>query len=348
MKIALFEMEDWECSLIQQEGKNKWQCPSFARLEEEHEVKYLAEDVSKENASKFSDVEMISVFIYSSLDKEALEQLPSLKFIATRSTGYDHIDLEYCRKKGVLVSNVPAYGENTVAEHVFALLFTLSHRILEAVERTRKGNFSPRGLRGFDLRGKTIGIIGTGHIGQHVIRMANGFEMKVIAYDINPDYNLQAKLGFQYTDFNTLLQTADIISLHIPGGENTRHLIDEKAISLMKKGTVLINTARGDLIESKALLIALKEGKIAGAGLDVLPEEPVIKEEAELIRTGFSENTNLETLLANHLLLHMQNVIITPHSAFNTREAIQRILTTTEDNLLSYASGTPQNLVAGP
>jgi D-lactate dehydrogenase len=232
-----------------------------------------------------------------------------------------------------------------VAEHVFALLLALSHHLTEAVDRTRRGDFSLEGLRGFDLRGKTLGVIGTGHIGQCVIEIAKGFRMRVVAYDQQPDPSLAASLGFEYLDFDHLLAQADVLTLHIPGTAQTHHLLNEAAFAKMKDGVVLINTARGTVVDVHALLRALAVGKVAAAGLDVLPEEPTIREEAELIRAFFRKQHNLDTLLADHILLRMRNVIITPHSAFDTKEAVERILTTTVENLTAFCAGERLNRV---
>ncbi len=232
----------------------------------------------------------------------------------------DHIDGSYCRQNGITVSNVPAYANRTVAEHVFALLLAISHKVPEAVERTRKGVFTQVGLQGFDLDGKTLGVIGTGSIGKAVIEIARGFRMEVIAYDIKPDEKAASLLGYHYATMDELLASADIISLHVPGNRRTRHLISTAALSQMKMGAVLINTSRGQVVDIQALLHALVTRKIAAAGLDVLPEEPTIREESELLRSIFAKEHNLETLLADQILHHLPNVIVTPHSIGSTDE----------------------------
>ena len=333
MKITIFEVEPWERE-------------AFRTLEENgYEVRYAEGPLELENAPEYADSEVISTFIYTSLSRELLAKFPNLQLVATRSTGVDHIDVEYCRDKGIKVANVPTYGENTVAEHVFALLLAISHRLIQAVDRTRRGDFSPKGLQGFDLEGKTLGVIGTGNIGQHVIRIANGFGMKVVAFDTRPDEALARDLGFDYLDMPAVLSRADIVTLHVPGGKATRHLISSREFEQMKDGTILINTSRGTVVDVRSLLHALAGGKVGAVGLDVLPEEPVIREEAELLRAVFAKEHDLEALLADHILLRLRNVGITPHSAFNTREAVQRILDTTCGNIDSFARGNPQNLV---
>lgn len=332
MKITIFELEDWERKV-------------FERLAEEHELELLAEPLSRKTASDHAQADVISTFIYSPLDREVLEQLPNLKLIATRSTGFDHVDLEYCQQNNIAVCNVPTYGENTVAEHVFGLLLTLSHRLDQAVDRTRKGDFSPRGLQGFDLEGRTLGVIGTGNIGRHTIRIANGFGMNVIAHDLKPDEELAREFGFEYVEFDELLQRSDVISLHVPSNSQTRHLLSHEQFDQMKEGVVIINTSRGDVINNQALVRGLAEGKVQGAGLDVLPEEPIIREEAELLRSVYQRKHDLDALLADHVLIRLRNVIVTPHSAFNTREAVSRILETTIDNIEAYHGREPRNIV---
>ncbi|MFW6134200.1 MAG: hydroxyacid dehydrogenase [Elusimicrobiota bacterium] len=332
MKIAFFEVEPWE-----QE--------TFRQLEQEHEVRYINEPLVEDNADEFSDYEVISVFIYSNLSKEILNKLKNLKFIATRSTGFDHIDIDYCNENDIAVSNVPTYGETTVAEHVFGLIFTISHNLYEAVDRTRRGDFSLKGLRGFDVRGKTLGVIGTGNIGRCVIQTARGLGINVLAFDVHPNPKVEAKARVRYTDMDELLAKSDIITLHVPGNPATENMISEDEFDKMKKGAVLINTSRGNVIDVKALVRALAEGKISAVGLDVLPEEPVIKEEAQLLRSVYQEKYDLRSLLADSVLLRMRNVFITPHSAFNTKEAIQRILKTTLENIQKFSKKEYINIV---
>lgn len=334
MKIVIFNVEPWERE-------------TFDRLNGDHQLEYVDSTLTAKNAHQYQDAEIISTFIYSDLHANVLEQLPNLKLIATRSTGFDHIDSDYCQEHDIKVCNVPTYGEHTVAEHVFGLILAISHRLIEASERTRKGDFSLKGLQGFDLRGKTLGVIGTGNIGLCVIEIANGFRMKTVAFDIKPKEDMATKLGFRYAPLEEVLATADIITLHLPANPKTENFISSEQFDRMKAGVVLINTSRGTIVDTRALLRALAEEKVAAAGLDVLPEEPTMREEAELLRSVYSQHHNLDTLLADHVLLRLRNVIITPHSAFNTREAVQRIADTTVDNILAFAKGQPQKVVVG-
>jgi D-lactate dehydrogenase len=332
MKIVAFEIESWERD-------------AFAILGEEHTLILLETKLTAANAKDYADADVISTFIFSNLDQNVLQKFDHLKMIATRSTGFDHIALDYCNQQGITICNVPSYGDNTVAEHVFGLLLAISHNIVEAADRTRRGDFSLKGLVGFDLQGKTLGVIGTGSIGQCVIRIAKGFGMHVIGYDVRPDEKLAQALDFVYLSMEELLSRSDIITLHVPANDKTYHLISDKEFDQMKEGMVLINTARGSVVHIQALARALADGKVAAAGLDVLPDEPTIREEYELLHSFFREKHDLETLLAGHILLRLRNVIITPHNAFYTQEAIGRITDTTLMNIRAFAAGEAINVV---
>ena len=294
------------------------------------------------------EAQVLCTFIESSPVGEAeLARFPAVKLIATRSTGFDHIDLAAAAARGVAVANVPFYGENTVAEFAFALLLALSRRIIDADERVReKGTFSSTGLRGFDLAGKTIGVIGTGHIGAHIIRMAQGFSMKVIGFDAYPNAELARTLGFAYAPLEEVLANSDIITIHVPYNEHTHHLINQRNISAVKKGAYLINTARGAVVETEALVSALKDRTLAGAALDVLEEEGDLNEEAALLSAPHPKEEELKIALENHYLINHPRVIVTPHTAFNTTEAVERILQTSIENIKNFARGKPTNIVS--
>jgi D-lactate dehydrogenase len=332
MKVVVFEAE-------------KREREAFGRLQPAQDVVFVDDPLKASNVKDYADAEIVSTFIYSELSRDIIEQLPKLKMIATRSTGFEHINTALCAERGILVSNVPTYGSNTVAEHIFALLLSISHRMPEAIERAQRGHFSPFGLQGFDLAGKIFGAIGTGSIGRHAIQIARGFDMTVEAFDVMPDAAFAAKHGFKYVSLHELLAHADIISLHVPSLPQTHRMLNEDAFARMKDGVVVINCSRGDLIETGALIQALTSGKVAAAGLDVLPDEPMIREEAELIHSIFNKEHDLRNLVANHVLLRMRNVIVTPHSAFNTREAVGRIVDTTVSNIAAYLDGHPQNVI---
>jgi len=332
MKIAFFEID---------ESEKKY----FERAFPNDELIFVDEPLSMDNALQARDAEVLVVFVYSKVNKEIIGILPHLKFIATMSTGFDHIDLAFTKEKNILVSNVPIYAETVVAEHVFALLLAISRRLEESFERARKSEFSPEGLTGFELRGKTLGVIGVGAIGKHVIEIAKGFGMNVIAYTRHPDYALEKKLGYTHTELPVLLSKSDVISLHVPYNEETHHLLDEKEFSQMKDGVVIINTARGGLIHNTPLLKALESGKVYWAGLDVLEEEPLLHEEKQLLSKQF-EKEKLQSVLEDHMLRNHPKVVITPHNAFNSHEALDKILETTHDNIASFIAGSPVNIVS--
>jgi D-lactate dehydrogenase len=334
MDIVMFESEEWERH-------------AFARLNPHHRVRCVAEALDQRNAADFSDAEVASPFVNSRLDATVLSHFPSLKLIATRSTGYDHIDLNYCAKHGITVSNVPDYGDSTVAEHVFALLLGVARNLVEAVERTRHGRFTQTGLRGFELRDRVLGVIGIGRIGRRVIEIARGFGMKVIAHDLQQDEAEAARLGFTYTSLDQLLSDSDVLTLHVPATPATHRMISDREFSRMKEGAILINTARGNIVDIEAMVRALADGKLRAAGLDVLPQEPLIREEAAIFHEGaVTEAEDFKALVANHVLLRFPNVIVTPHNAYNTEAALQRIIATTLANIEAFGKGTPQNVVS--
>ncbi|MCS7298404.1 MAG: hydroxyacid dehydrogenase [Spirochaetia bacterium] len=331
-KIAMFEIkESWEKSFYQKELKG-------------HEIKFFKQTIQEVKPESYSNADIISTFIYSRVTKDIIDNTPNLRFITTRSTGFDHIDCNHAKSKGISVSNVPNYGENTVAEHTFALILSLSRNIHKSYVRTIRGEFSIEGLRGFDLRGKTIGIVGTGRIGLHVVKMALGFGMNVIAYDRNPNTLMSSLLGFRYVSFDELISTSDIISLHIPYFPETHHLINIEAVKKMKKGVIIINTSRGGLIDNDALLYGLNKGIIAGVGLDVIEGEEALMKEDNLL-TNSSDYSKLVTALQSNILLHRENVVFTPHNAFNSIESVRRIAQTTVDNIKSFLQNKLINVV---
>ncbi|UCE14253.1 MAG: hydroxyacid dehydrogenase [Candidatus Heimdallarchaeota archaeon] len=331
MKISFFEIKDWEIDYL------------TARLEG-HSLKFFKDPLTKENVSEISDTEIISVFIYSKITEELLSHLPNLKFIATRSTGFDHVDLDACTKHQIFVSNVPYYGENTIAEHTFGLILALSRNIHKSYLRTIRNDFSIEGLKGFDLKGKTLGVVGAGHIGLHVIRVAKAFGMTVLVFDIEEDRFLAEVLGFSYVSFENLLEGSDIISLHVPYNKHTHHLINKDNIHLIKKGAILINTARGGVVDTDALLEALDQGILSGAGLDVLEGEELFLEDKRMVYNP-SDLEAMTKLVKDHILLSRDNVVFTPHIAFYSQEALERILDTTIENISFFCSGSEFNIV---
>ena len=278
------------------------------------------------------------------INKEILQKLPKLKLITIRSTGFDHIDLKECKKRKIVVCNVPYYGENTVAEHTFALILSLSRNIHKAYIKTIRHDFSIDDLKGFDLKGKILGVIGAGRIGLHVIRIAKGFGMKVYAYDAYQNKFIAEVLDFKYTSLEELLKKSDIITLHVPYNKSTHHLLNKERIKLIKKGAIIINTSRGAVIDTEALIEAIDKKIISGAGLDVLEGEELIKEEKQLL---YDKNKLgiLGNLVKDHILLSRENVVFTPHIGFYSQEALERILDTTVQNIFTFLSKKPQNTI---
>lgn len=335
MKTLFFLHEPWERDFIEKQ----------TALSEKSELAFVNGLLDADHLPENRDADIISIFVDSHLDAHVIEAFPHLKLIAARSTGYDHIDAEAVKKRGILVSTVPSYGEHTVAEYAFALLLALSRKVYHAYDRIREtGSFSQEGLRGFDLNGKTIGVVGTGRIGKNVIRIANGFGMRVLASDAYPDEAFAKEVGCEYVDLSQLLGESDVVTLHVPYLESTHHLINKETIRQMKKGAYLINDSRGAVVDTEALVAALREGHVGGAALDVLEEEGAIKDEATFLVSGHPAEANLRTVLANHILIDMPNVIITPHNAFNTIEALQRILQTSVENIAAFVAGKPENI----
>lgn len=337
MQIAFFDLEEWQADYLQQRLQQ-------LGLADHVQAQYSTEHLNLEACPQYTPCEAIAVFVWTKVTQEMINALPNLRLILTMSTGYDHIDLDACRERGIVVCNVPHYGENTVAEHTFALILSLSRRLRAAQEWLAHPSRSLAELRGFDLYGKTLGVIGAGNIGLHVIRIARGFGMRVLAYDVRPHPLLAEVLGFTYTDLDTLLRESDIVSLHVPATPQTHHLINRETLSKMKRGALLINTARGSVVDTEALLWALDEGILAGAGLDVIEGEEYIKEESALLRAPVAEQT-LRKVVQAYLLLRRENVVFTPHIAFNSHEAVRRILDTTLENLKAFMEGRPQNQV---
>lgn len=334
MKIAFFEIKPWEIEYLK---KKFAQSDSF-------ELIFYEADFSEDVLSEISDIEVLSVFIYSQVTKQKLDKLPKLRLIATRSTGFDHIDLNECHQRNIIISTVPFYGENTIAEHTFALILSLTRNIHKSYVRTQLNNFSIEGLKGFDLKGKTIGVVGLGRIGMHVAKIARGFGMKVLGFDVNQDKFLADLINFEYVSFEDLLAQSDIVTLHVPYNKHTHHLINSSNISLMKKGSILINTARGSVVETEALLEAIEKDIFYGVGLDVIEGEEYIKEEKQILYDPDKLDI-WQKILRDRTILRKENVVFTPHIAFYSQEALERILETTYDNIIAFNANKPQFIV---
>ncbi|ADU96940.1 D-isomer specific 2-hydroxyacid dehydrogenase NAD-binding protein [Thermovibrio ammonificans HB-1] len=328
MKVAFFELEGWEEPVIRETLEPKG-----------FEIVTLSREPLKESdIERIKDVEALSVFIYSKVDRKVIETLPNLKIVTTRSTGFDHIDVEAARERGIAVCNVPDYGMETVAEYALLMILALLRKLKPTIERTCRGIFSREGLRGHDLAGKTVGVIGTGRIGARLVKLLSGFDVKVLAYDVKPKEELVERFGVEYVSLEELLSRSDIVSLHVPYLPSTHHLINRENIKLMKKGSYLVNTSRGAVVETDAIVEALKEGRLAGVALDTFEGEEVWTEEELIIFRGEKDVSPevLKKAIETFALAQFDNVILSPHNAYNTHEAIMRILTKTLKNLVEF------------
>jgi D-lactate dehydrogenase len=292
-------------------------------------IKYFKTKLSKETVELTDGYNAVCAFVNDEIDQDVLDHLREhkIELIALRCAGYNNVDLKHAFGQ-VHVLRVPSYSPYSVAEHAAALILTLNRKTHRAFYRTRDGNFSIDGLMGFDLHGKTAGVIGTGKIGQCLIDILKGFGMKILAYDLYPNEEYAKESGIEYTDLPTLYKESDVISLHCPLTPETHYLIDDDAIELMKPGALLINTGRGQLIKTKALVNGLKKNKIGGAGLDVYEEE------AEYFFEDFSSSTIGDDVLAR--LMTFPNVLITSHQGFFTQEALHNIAETTLQNIQDF------------
>lgn len=305
-----------------------------------------------------ADVEILSVFISHRIDESFLEAHPALKLICSRSTGYEHIDVGACQARGIQVTNVGSYGESTVAEHTFALLLALSRRLRDSEQAIHSGHFSREQLQGFDLRGRTLGVIGAGRVGLHVIRIASGFGMKVLAYDDRPHPFFGELLDYRYVTLEELLRSSDVLTLHVPLTPATRDLINKDTLALCRPGVFIINTARGGLINTADVIEALDRNHVAGLGLDVMEDERVFQggmtsvvgeKIVERLRSSGSGSrepsrgrlVEFSRLVENSQLLHRSDVILTPHVAYNSAEANERLRTITIENISCYLEGKP-------
>jgi phosphoglycerate dehydrogenase-like enzyme len=264
---------------------------------------------------------------WSNITKEILESLPSLKMIAIWATTCHYVDLEAAKRRGIIVTHVPGYGTEAVAEHAFVLLLATVRKLLSADRQVREGMFDWRPLKGAELADKTIGIVGTGAIGCRVGEIARGFRMRILGYDILPNPKRAQDIGMEYVDLQTLLKESDVISLHVTLNTNSEHLLGKKEFEMMKDGAVLINTSQGKVVDEKALLDALTSGKLSCAGLDVFSEEPPPRDNP---------------------LFKLDNVVLTPHVGFHTSEAVERCSDICVDNVAEFLQGRPKNICASP
>ncbi|MFA5025810.1 MAG: NAD(P)-dependent oxidoreductase [Candidatus Shapirobacteria bacterium] len=323
-KIAFFGVKSWEKTIIEREIVNLDVC-GIGIFDEE----------LQDNLEIAKNYNVISINSRSKVGPDILNKLPELKMIATRSTGIDNIDSEECKKRNISVTNVPIYGSNTVAEYAFALILAVAKKIVEAHQTVENDEFSPEGLTGIDLHGKTLGIVGLGKIGANVAKIARGFGMKVMAVEKEPDSKIVKKYKVQLVDLETLLKEADVVTLHVPATKETHHLINRNNIKLMKIGSILVNTSRGAVLESASVIWALNKGILRGAGIDVVEEEENL-EGMSMIMSQRPTKDDLQNVLSYHMLRDRDDVVFTPHNAFNTDGAITRRIKTTIDNIKNY------------
>lgn len=318
MKVAFYDTHSYE--------KNAF---LKANTSSGHEITFLDAQLGVETAIMASGHECVCAFVNDSLSKDVLTKLKAggTRFIALRSAGFNHVDLIAAQELGMKVARVPEYSPYAVAEHAVALILNLNRKIHKAYNRIREGNFSLDGLVGFDLHGKTVGVIGTGKIGKAFIRIMKGFGCHVVAFDPKED----SSLGVTYLPFEEVLKRSDIVSLHLPLNKSTFHLIDANALKLLKQGAMFINTSRGGLVDTKALIQNLKSCHLGAAGLDVYEEE-----EHVFFRDHSFEILNDDVLAR---LMTFPNVILTSHQAFLTHEALGKIADTTLANISEFSLG---------
>lgn len=322
-KIAFFDTKPYDREFFDRANK-----------EYGYDIRYFKTHLNENTAELSEGFDAVCAFVNDYLNGQVIDHIKEhgIGLIALRSADYNNVDLKHAYRR-IHVMHVPSYSPYSVAEHALALITSLNRKTHRAYYRTRDGNFSINGLMGFDLHGKTAGIIGTGKIGQCLIDILLGCGMRILAYDLHPKISYAEEKGVIYTDLEQLYRESDVISLHCPLTPETHYLINDEAIELMKPGVLLINTGRGLLINSRALIKGLKSGKIGGAGLDVYEEE------AEYFFEDFSNATISDDVLAR--LMTFPNVLITSHQAFFTREALQNIADTTLKNIDDFFNDRP-------
>lgn len=327
--------------------------PFFADALSGHDVEFVdsLEEVPP-------DAQIVSVFVNARVGTEFLRTHPFLKMVATRSSAVDNLDVKAAMKRGVVLTHVPAYGAATVAEHTFALILGVTRRLRACLENGKRGRGAVERLRGIELHGKTLGVVGTGRVGRLVVRIANAFGMRCLAFDKHRDGALATALGFEYTTLDSLLRNSDIITLHVPLTPRTRQLLSAKRLARCKPGVILINTARGALVDIDALLEGLQSGRIGGVGLDVLEDDTAFHAEtthiigAQIVQKIHAMTTpggqslrrqerlrELQNIMRNRRLLAHENVFFTPHVGFNSVEAIERINRDTVENIKDFMAG---------
>lgn len=334
-KIVFFDVRDFEIESLTNFCGGKYTCKFV--LESLDDKLHLTDDMK--------DADVISFFTFSRVSANELKQFPNLKLIALRCVGFNNVDIDYCKKNNIQVVNSLGYGNVTVAEFAFGLILDVTRKISRSYMNLKNEHLERDIYAGYELRDKYIGIIGTGAIGSEVVRIANGFGMNILAHDVYPKEELVKKYDVKYLPLDELLKEADIISLHAPLTDANFHMINEEKFKLMKPSAIIVNTARGELIDTKALYEALSQNKIFGAGLDVLEAENLLTKPEQVWDFDYLKSDTIVQTLINERLLRLHNVVVTPHIAYNTKEAEQRILNITFNNIESFFGGKIINSV---
>ena len=321
MKVAVFSAKSYDRNFLEVANSNK-----------NHDLVFFQPHLTLETSILAQDCEAVCVFVNDQLDKDILEAIAEggTKLIALRCAGYNNVDLDTAQALGLKIVRVPAYSPYAVAEHTIGLILTLNRKLHRAYFRVREDNFSLEGLLGFDLHGSTVGVVGTGKIGAIVTKILHGFGCNLLVYDVRKNPDCEA-LGAKYVDLPELFSSSDIVTLHCPLIPQTHHLIDAESIAQMKEGVMLVNSSRGGLIDTKAVINALKSGKIGYLGLDVYEQE------ANLFFEDFSDRIIQDDIFQR--LLTFPNVVITGHQAFFTKNALQNIAETTINNITQVELG---------
>lgn len=335
MKIIFFDVRDSE----------KEQLENFCAGKYEFQMIPERLDDNTPLTDEIKNADVISCFTFSRVSANVLKQFPNLKLIALRSVGFNHIDIDYCKNNNIQVVNSLGYGNVTVAEFAFGLILDVIRKVSRSYMNLKNEHLDRDIYTGFELKDKNIGIIGTGAIGAEVIRIAKGFGMNVLAYDVFPKNELVEKYDVKYLPLDEVLKNSDVISLHSPLTDDNFHMINEERINMMKPNAIVINTARGELIDAKALHKALAENRIFGAGLDVMEAENVLIQPGAITDFDYLTSDYIKQTLINERLLKLHNVVITPHIAYNTQEAQNRILSITMNNIKSFFEGELKNSV---
>jgi D-lactate dehydrogenase len=320
MQVAVYSIRKFERSFLEKYCGN-------------HVLRPLEPRLTIETAGLAAGCKGVCIFVNDDASAPVLQKLKELgiEYVALRSAGFNHVDLKESKRLGMKVARVPEYSPAAIAEHTVALMLVLNRKLIKAHSRIRDLNFSLEGLTGFDMSGKTVGVLGTGKIGSVVVRILHGFNCKILASDPHPDETLKSKYNVEYTDFKALCKRSDIITLHSPLTPESKYIINKESIEEMKHGVMLINTSRGGLVNTKDVISALKKGKIGSFGIDVYEEE------GGLFFEDHSEDILQDDVIAR--LMTFQNVVITSHQAFLTQEALANIAETTGYNLDCWEKG---------